>query len=443
MLTQLSKTIIQFLCGTSVALLVIPSAWGAIMGDVVGEITTVIGRGSIVNANGEQSAARGVLVRAGDRIETHSGGHVHVRFVDGGLASVRPMSRLLIEDYRQGDSRNLAAIKFKLEDGVMRSVTGRWGEANRDRFRLNTPVAAIGIKGTDFIVRTGGGSTLATVNSGAIVMAPLEGACALSLGPCQSERSTLLSADMQGQMLEYFKQSGGVAPRLIATVEMLDQRAVAAPQLDQRAPNKVEVAMQTDAADKTRINENIAVTQLQDTVGSTDATSSGKPMVWLHNQANWNVPDHTISQRYDAALADGRVPVVGNFFITLYRDETVKKEFAPASVTAAFQLSNASATYALPLAYGRPVEVVQISNANLNVDFVASTLSTSLRLNSSALGQQDFSASATVNPQGVFTSHTSNQNFAGAFSTDGRQAGYTFDKMVGEGKVSGLTLWGR
>ena len=34
----------------------------------------------------------------------------------------------------------------------MRSITGQWGEAARDRFRLNTPIAAIGVRGTDFIV---------------------------------------------------------------------------------------------------------------------------------------------------------------------------------------------------------------------------------------------------------------------------------------------------
>lgn len=35
------------------------------------------------------------------------------------------------------------------------------------------------------------------------------------------------------------------------------------------------------------------------------------------------------------------------------------------------------------------------------------------------------------------------QAIAGAFSLDGKQAGYQFEKNVGNGKVSGITLWGK
>ena len=196
-------------------------AQGDALPSVVGEVTSVIGVGRVLNAQNERAVARGGLIRAGDRIETAAGGHVHVRFIDGGLVSVRPLSRLHIEDYRNQDTQNLAAIKFKLDVGVMRSVTGEWGEAHRDRFRLNTPVAAIGIKGTDFVVKADSGNTFVSVKTGAIVMSPLEGACALGLGPCAGERSALLSADMQGQMLEYLKQNDKGMPRLVPYVDLL------------------------------------------------------------------------------------------------------------------------------------------------------------------------------------------------------------------------------
>ena len=155
-------------------------------GGIVGTVTTAIGEGRIVSDTGQESVAlRGTSVRAGDRVETAIGGHIHIRFVDGGLVSVRPLSRLFIEAYRNNKDADLAAIKFRLEEGVMRSITGQWGEAHRDRFRLNTPVAAIGIKGTDFVVKADQANTFASVISGAIVMAPLEGSCAHeSCVPC-------------------------------------------------------------------------------------------------------------------------------------------------------------------------------------------------------------------------------------------------------------------
>jgi len=43
----------------------------------------------------------------------------------------------------------------------------------------------------------------------------------------------------------------------------------------------------------------------------------------------------------------------------------------------------------------------------------------------------------------VFANKSANQHLAGAFNTDARQAGYLFEKTIGGGTVSGLTLWGR
>lgn len=400
--------------------------------DIVGEITTVIGQGKVLSDSGQLPAVRGQYIHAGDRIETAVGGHIHVRFIDGGLVSVRPMSRLLIEDYRNSNLGNLAAIKFKLEDGVMRSVTGQWGEAHRDRFRLNTPVAAIGVKGTDFIVKANGSSTFASVNSGAIVMAPLQGSCAAALGPCQGDLAVMLSADMHGTMLEYLQQNGSSVPRLVPAVDLLAYQTDATRMTQRRQTDAVS------AVEKTHISDTLAANQLQESVAG-----ASKPMVWLHNALDWNVPEHTISERFDQASAAGRTQVIGNFFINLYRDETIQKDFLPQASTASLQLTSASANFTQAMATGRPVEIVQISNPSLNVDFSHGTLATSMTLSSPSLGQDKFAATASVTPQGYFSNNSASQNLAGAFSTDGTQAGYLFDKSINGGKVSGLTLWGR
>ena len=402
---------------------------------VVGEITTVIGQSQLLSAGHQQAALRGQPVRAGDRIETAAGGHVHVRFIDGGLVSVRPMSRLLIEDYRNGDTQTLAAIKFRLEEGVIRSVTGQWGEAHRDRFRLNTPVAAIGVKGTDFIVKADGSSTLASVNSGAIVMAPLQGACAASLGPCQGDAAVLLSEDMRGTMLQYLRQGGGDTPRLVPAVDLLAYQFAPAPQTP--AP-LVQQPVAPDLASKAPVADTLAGSQLEDTVAQ-----ASKPLVWLHNSAGWNVAANTLSERYTQAAAAGRSATISNFFITLYRDETIQKTFLPQATSANFNLTDVSANYVQAVALGRPAEVVSVSNAQLSVNFAQSSLSTHMDFSSPSLGQASYSASASISPQGYFSAKTQQQNLAGAFSTTGDQAGYLFEKSFSGGKVSGLSLWSR
>ena len=402
--------------------------------EVVGEVTTAIGQGRIVGSAGERAIARGLRVHAGDRIETQDGGHVHIRFVDGGLVSVRPLSRLLIEQYRNAKGAELAAIKFRLEEGVIRSVTGQWGEANRDRFRLNTPIAAIGVKGTDFVVKVQPDSTYASVVSGAIVMAPLSGACASSLGPCQTELSAHLSAEMQGQMLEYLKKNDNGGPRLVPSVDLLAQ-GVSTGNAAAAAHAVGGIASDTKLAGSDPLASNV--------LDSGAGALVGKPLIWLHNPLGWGVPANTISQQNSAALADGRKAVVGNFFINLYRDETALSTFQPVGSTASFTLSSFSANYAPYSPINGPFETVQVTNPTLSVDFARSTFATQLQLSGPTLGKETFTASGTIGQNGVFSSTGSGQSLAGAFSMDGRQAGYQFSKSVTQGAVSGLTLWGR
>ena len=173
-MTQLQSA--SLLCG-----LLLAQAAAAQAPVVVGETTLVIGQAQIINANGKSiPVTRGSVIQVGDVIQTEIGGHVHLRFVDGGRVSVRPSSRLQVENYTHSAQQpQLSAIKFTLQEGVVRSITGSWGESARERFRLNTPLAAIGVKGTDFIVRANADATAATVFSGAIAVAPLQGSCTL------------------------------------------------------------------------------------------------------------------------------------------------------------------------------------------------------------------------------------------------------------------------
>lgn len=443
----------------------------ALSADVVGEVISVIGSGTLRNTAGDQAVVRGQLIRAGDQLETALGGHVHVRFVDGGLVSVRPLSRLQIEEYRNRSEQELAAIKFRLDVGVVRSVTGQWGEANKERFRLNTPVAAIGIKGTDFVVKASTTSTLVSVNTGAIVMAPLEGSCGAGLGPCSGERSALLTADMQGKMLEYLKQSDKSVPRLVPYVDLLTRNTAPLPGAE-RGP--VEMLASADLANKTQSKGTEVANRMIDQVAKEaivkDAATRGPEvkdvvapanpiadagvtpvpakaakaqLVWLHNAAEWNVPANTISTRFDEASAAGKRETVGNFFITLYRDETTKKDFSPPSATASFNLQNVSANYVQPLEYGRPIEKIAVTDAKLTVDFAKSSLSTQLNLSSPSMGRESFIQTASISSDGLITGNGTNQSLAGAFSTDGTQAGYYFEKRLFGGTASGLTLWGR
>ncbi|OYT92814.1 MAG: hypothetical protein CFE43_07040 [Burkholderiales bacterium PBB3] len=211
---------------------------------IVGEATMVIGLAKLQSADGSSRAVdRGTAIRVGDRIETQAGGHVHLRFVDGGRLSIRPASSLQVEDYSHSDrAPQSGSIKFRLDEGVVRSITGSWGEAARDRFRLNTPVAAIGVKGTDFVVKSDGETTSASVFTGAIMLTPLLNGCSKSVGPCLNGTEKLLSEDMKGQMLEFSRQQA--APQLVPAVDLLARNA--RPNLGTEVAIRLEKSLPTE-----------------------------------------------------------------------------------------------------------------------------------------------------------------------------------------------------
>lgn len=92
------------------------------------------------------------------------------------------------------------------DQGVARAISGAAAEGARERFRLNTPLVAIGVRGTDFVVRADAQQAQAQVNQGAIVMAPLTAPeCqAQATGPCGGSAAQWLSAaDMPGMLMQY------------------------------------------------------------------------------------------------------------------------------------------------------------------------------------------------------------------------------------------------
>lgn len=187
----------------------LPSQTGADTAGAVGKVTLALGKALVIDAAGRAQAVRtGSPIHAGDRIETAEGGHVHIRFVDGALVSVRPTSRLVVEDY-QYDARQVekSLVRFRLDQGVARAISGAAAEGARERFRLNTPLVAIGVRGTDFVVRTDAVQTLASVNQGAIVVAPFGAECQpQATGPCGTGSARLLTASMGQMLVEYRDQ---------------------------------------------------------------------------------------------------------------------------------------------------------------------------------------------------------------------------------------------
>jgi hypothetical protein len=176
-----------------------------------GKIIFVAGKASVA----DQPAVDGAAVQEGQMLSTGADGFLYIKTVDSGLFILRPNTQARIAAY-QVDEKNPAntRVKFELLSGVARSKSGNAVKQARQNFRFNTPVAAIGVRGTDFTVFTDNDTSRVAVISGAIVMSGFTGACnASGAGPCEGAASRELSAAQRGLLLQV--QRGQAAPQLL------------------------------------------------------------------------------------------------------------------------------------------------------------------------------------------------------------------------------------
>ncbi len=475
---------------------------------VVGEATLVIGQARIVAADGASTPAHpGSPVRVGDRVETQAGGHVYLRFVDGASLSVRPQSRMLIESYSHNPQQpQLGAIKFKLDEGAARSITGAWGEAARERFRLNTPVAAIGVRGTDFTVRSEVAGTTATVYTGAIVLAPLANGCATSVGPCQSSAATLLSADMRGQMLELSSRDS--TPLMVAAAQHINRPFTrpAGPAVQPTAPENLvasagnrppelgdsrhEASPAVKVLDSETRGAAVAVLEVPAPAPTTPALAPvtppaadipalapppvalvpeptppavvaeappeivpvpvpvGPPQV---KQLSWARYDWTPGFKADAfvktfaeAVAAGQTKLVGNGAYALMKTTETGLDTAslPNEAVVNFRLASATAHLLPPAVWEKP-QTVAVLGGNLTVDFSRTVFQTALAMQGTQIGYQSMNASGVITPTGAMQATAGDATLMGAITTDRQEAAYAFEKLLPAGALRGVTLWGR
>ncbi len=423
----------------------------------VGEVSLVLGKAYLESADNSRELIRaGTQVSVSDRIVTEANGHVHIRFADDALVSVRPDSLLEIEryDYNAANPEQ-SSIKLNLVEGVTRAISGKGAHAARERFRLNTPIAAIGVRGTDFVVSATDESVRALVNEGAIVVAPFSNDClASNFGPC-----AVNAVELTQESLQVVQMDGRTLPRLMPAADesgVLARESVeVADTAEKEAGDKTvgtDVYLESVTSRKVTLVASNAIgpvtppTLLPPSGSGSDFTPdlpvsvagvSADQLVWgrwanLEGQGR----NERITTAYDVASAN-RYITVGDSSYGLFRTQNGSERVVPDLGVVSFGLDSAQAFY--HSASG--VVAMQVNSGKLDVDFNQSTFATQLGLSHSSTGKVDFSAAGRLFDGGYFHSNTDTQKMAGAVSLDGAEAGYFFEKQLLDGSVQGLTLW--
>jgi hypothetical protein len=212
-----------------------------------GTIVLVAGPVHIQQGEVREELVRGTHIFPGQTLVTGEGGFAHIQMADGGLVALRPLSTFELDvfDYRRDAGTD--RVRYRLEEGVARSITGAVGESNKEAFRLNTPVAAVGVRGTDFVVATDSTTSRVAINSGAVVVAALGAGCsAEGFGACAHD-GVLLGAgtSVPGQYVEVVR--GNPTPRMIENTDATPDR-VTPPHPEEPRLNRVQPERPSEVA---------------------------------------------------------------------------------------------------------------------------------------------------------------------------------------------------
>ena len=104
-----------------------------------------------VNNSGLRTLSKGSEVFLGETISTASDSFVVLKMNDQSKLSLRPSSEITLEKFTEESGKEEAL--FDLIKGGLRAISGEIGKKRPEQFRIETNIATVGIRGTDFIVR--------------------------------------------------------------------------------------------------------------------------------------------------------------------------------------------------------------------------------------------------------------------------------------------------
>jgi len=120
--------------------------------ETTGMVAAVRGEVLAVSNGGSRTLKQGDFVYEHDEIMTSDRSFVVLQFVDGAKVTVRPDSTLIIEQYLyQGDDSDVATLS--LVSGGLRVITGAMAKTNPENYKVRTPVALMGVRGTEFSIQ--------------------------------------------------------------------------------------------------------------------------------------------------------------------------------------------------------------------------------------------------------------------------------------------------
>ena len=384
-----------------------------------------------------RSVQTGDPVYVGDHIQTLANSQLHLRMVDNAFLALRPSSHLVISAYQYDkDQPQASKIRIDLEQGTSRAVSGKGGQAAKNQYRFNTPLAAIGLRGTDYTVWADAEKTRVSVAQGGVIVSPLGPDCLMSqLGPCASALSRELTSGTPNLFIEI---TANQAPKLLQKHSDTSSKASGV-SMASSAPAKLDTLQQS-------IEQKNVADQVNNVDAATNVANQTARYESIAKWGRWTALVQQLPQGSESInKAFAQIPNLeivnsNDVFALAYPGQTPIR--LPDQGRAQFSLVAAEA-------YVKDKEVLTragVKSGQLEIDFAQNLFNTQLAVAVNSATIDTVKSQGTVDRFGRMTSNgaLSNANVSGIVLNKGLEATYLFDKSLASGGVlSGVAQWAR
>jgi len=126
--------------------------------DPIGQVKTATGTVTVERAGKAQPVAIGDHVFQADKITTAPGASVGITFADNSMMSLGPDSQLALDKFRFDSTTQDGVFDSSLQKGTLAVKSGQIVHQTPEAMHIRTPAALLGVRGTEFVVRTDGKS---------------------------------------------------------------------------------------------------------------------------------------------------------------------------------------------------------------------------------------------------------------------------------------------
>lgn len=163
---------------------VVSASTSLAMAQAVGSVIRFVPGATLERSGQATSLREGQALASGDVISTDRRGQVQLLFADNTRIAVGPNSTLAIDDVRLRQNGKASRFAVSAVAGGFRFLSGT---SARSAYKIDTPTATMGIRGTafDFVVRKAKGTDL-VIFSGLVHMCGRNGNCVRVTGGCEA-----------------------------------------------------------------------------------------------------------------------------------------------------------------------------------------------------------------------------------------------------------------